>query len=136
MKVSLALGERRPLSRQMAWGCCTTNLAIPGCGSLFAGRRVGYAQFALTAIGFGLTCIFGVQTIFWFLTNPNRSQQADDDPTQNLVMMWEHTRWPLLGVALFFTALFWAALTSASIVAESRAFEAMNKVPRPIPPKL
>src|SRR5277367_5817006 len=102
MKVSLALGERRPLSRQTAWGCLTSNLAVPGCGSLFAGRVVGYGQFALTAVGFGLTCIFGVQTIYWFLSNPNRNQQADDDPGLYLMTMWTHTRWALLGVALFF----------------------------------
>ena len=47
MKISLALGPRRPLSRQTAWGCLTTNLALPGAGSLVAGRVSGYPQLAL-----------------------------------------------------------------------------------------
>jgi hypothetical protein len=114
----------------------TTNLAVPGCGSLFAGYRVGYAQFAIYAIGFGLTCLFGLRTLYWFVTSANQNQQAEFDPSAYLADIWQHLRWPLLGVALFLVALLWAMITSATIMAESRAFEAMNKVPRPIPPKL
>ena len=62
-KVSLALGPRRPLSRQTAWGCFTTNLAMPGFGSLVAGRISGYAQAALTIGGMVLTMVFGARFI-------------------------------------------------------------------------
>ena len=37
MKISLALGNPQALSRQTAWGCLTTNLAMPGFGSLVLG---------------------------------------------------------------------------------------------------
>ena len=50
-KISLALGQRQALSRQTAWGCFTTNLALPGFGSLVAGRISGYFQVALAMVG-------------------------------------------------------------------------------------
>lgn len=45
--------------RQTAWACLGTNLLVlPGLGSVIAGRRVGYVQMSLAAIGVALTLIF------------------------------------------------------------------------------
>jgi hypothetical protein len=134
MKLSLALGPRKPLSPQMAWGCFTTNLAFPGFGSLLAGRAVGYFQIPFTVVGQGLSIIFGVKAIVWFLANWSRLQQSQDDPFENLLEFWMHLRWSVLGIAIFFFGLLWALITSLSIRAETRAAE--RTAPRRIPPKL
>ena len=57
MKISLALGQARPLSRSEAKGCLTANLALPGSGSLVAGRAVGYFQMAFYLAGFIISII-------------------------------------------------------------------------------
>ena len=136
MKLSLALGPRQPLSRQTAWGCLTTNLALPGFGSLLAGRKVGYVQIPFTVVGFALLLIFGVRTIVWYLSNWSRLMNPDEDPWDNLGEIWLHMRWPLLGMAIAAFAMLWALITSLSIVAESRAAERREKLMRPLPPKL
>jgi len=136
MKLSLALGPRQPLSRQTAWGCLTTNLALPGFGSLLAGRKVGYVQIPFTVVGFALLLIFGVRTIVWYLSNWSRLMNPDEDPWDNLGEIWLHMRWPLLGMAIAAFAMLWALTTSLSIVAESRAAERREKLMRPLPPKL
>ena len=134
MKLSLALGPRKPLSRQMAWGCFTTNLAFPGFGSLLAGRVVGYFQIPFTVVGLGLTMICGIPALIWGFSNYTRIQQNEDDPFAALAEMWGHFRWPVLGIAIFFFGLLWALITSLSIMAGARAAE--KSAPRRIPPKL
>ena len=66
MKISLALGPRQPLSRQTAWGYLTSNLALPGSGSLLAGRISGYAQLALGLGGLLMTVVFGLRFMLWY----------------------------------------------------------------------
>jgi hypothetical protein len=121
-KISLALGPRRPLSRQMAWGCMTTNLAVPGIGSLMAGRVTGYIQLLLTVGGMILTLWFGVRFIVWAVGNWNQLQQADD-PVAPLLEMWNRAHWALLGIGIFALAWLWALTTSVGIVREARAGE-------------
>jgi hypothetical protein len=133
MKLSLALGPKKPLSRQMAWGCLTTNLAMPGFGSLIGGRAVGYFQIPFTLVGFAMTTIFGIKTIVWYFANFARIQRQDD-PVENLLELWTNFRLPLLGIAIFAFAILWAYFTSRSIIAEARKAELLN--PRPLPPKL
>src|SRR6266478_1303859 len=101
MKISLALGPRHPLSRQTAWGCLTTNLALPGSGSLVAGRRSGYAQLALAVSGMVLTLIFGLRFLAWFVANWSRFHQPDTDPFAALGEMWHVLRWPVVGIGVF-----------------------------------
>jgi len=136
MKLSLALGPRRPLSRQMALGCLTTNFAVPGFGSLLAGRVIGYFQIAVYLAGFGLTMVFGVQGLIWCLHNYSRLQQETDVPFESLIEMWQHLKLALLGVALFLISTFWAWITSLSIVAQARADERKALLLRPLPPKI
>lgn len=121
MKISLALGPRRPLDRQTAWGCLTSNFAAPGLGSLIAGRAVGYWQLAVTAIAMLLTVVFGGRFIYWVLINWTRLQQLQEDPVAFGREVWMMARWALLGIALFAAALLWGLVTSVSILREAKA---------------
>jgi len=129
MKVSLVLGRREPLSRQTAWGCLTGNLALPGSGSLVAGRRVGYAQLALAAIGLLLTMIFGVRFILWFFSNWARFHDPSEDPVATLTEMWIALRWAVLGLGLFIASCLWALATSFSILHSASSSESSTAPP-------
>jgi len=131
MKLSLALGPRQPLSRQTALGCLATNLAMPGFGSLLAGRKVGYCQIPFTIFGQILSLISAVPAFAWSVSNFSRLQE-EEDPLEPLRQIWIHWRWTTLGLAIFFVGFLWAWITSRSILAESRA----NELMRPLPPKL
>ncbi len=127
MRISLALGPRQALSRQSAWGCFTTNLALPGLGSLAAGRISGYPQVALAFAGMGLTMGFTARFFAWYLVNSARFSNDQGDPVANLVELWIQVRWPLLGMAVFAAGWLWALVTSLQILHASRRTE---------PPKL
>ena len=129
-KVSLALGPRRPLSRQTAWGCLTTNLAMPGFGSLVAGRVSGYAQVALAIGGMTLTMIFGVRFIWWYVANWGRFHGGDADTMAALSEMWPFLKWPLLGFGMFAFGWLWALATSLQIVSSARADQSAAVPPR------
>src|SRR6266404_2112713 len=101
MKISLALGQRQTLSRQTAWGCLTSNLAVPGFGSLAAGHSSGYFQVALTVIGMALTMIFGARFVLWMLANWTRLHDPMADQFDALRQMWLAVRWALLGIGIF-----------------------------------
>ena len=120
MKISLALGERRPLDRQTAWGCFTGNLAVPGAGSLIAGRISGYAQLLLGLAGLTLTSVFGVQFILWFFAKYSHMQSGDADPFQTMTDMWHAGRWAFLGILIFGFAWIWGLITGLMIVASSK----------------
>src|SRR6266568_7357773 len=112
MKISLALGPRQPLSRQTAWGCFTTNLALPGFGSLVAGRISGYPQAALMLVGL-IVSLLGVARAFtWYAANGSRLQDPQGDPLANLTDMWLAIRWALLGLGVFGLGWLWALFTS------------------------
>ena len=130
MKVSLVLGPRRPLSRQTAWGCLTTNLALPGAGSLVAGRVSGYAQLALAIGGTVLTMLFGVRFIFWYVTHWARFHGAEVDPMNALGEMWLVLRWAVLGIGVFLVGWLWALATSFQIVLSTKNTESAAAPPR------
>ncbi len=130
MKVSLALGSREPLSRQTAWGCLTGNLALPGSGSLVAGRRSGYPQLALAGLGLVLSMIFGLRFIFWFFANWSRLHQPSTDPFAALGEMWLVLRWALLGLGVFLVSWLWALGTSFRILNSVTGSEKSNAPPR------
>ena len=119
MKISLALG-RAPLSRQTAWGCFTTNLALPGFGSLVAGRRAGYPQAFLALAGMGLTMVFGGRFIIWFLSNWQHIHDPNNDPASTFAELWHVLRWAVLGFALFGLGWLWALMSSLGILAATR----------------
>src|ERR1051326_6972094 len=107
MKISLGLGERRPLSRQTAWGCLTTNMAMPGFGSLMAGRVSGYPQAFLGIVGMVLTTVFGVRFLVWMLANWSRTHDPATDQGELFLQMWLVVRWAFLGMLLFGAGWLW-----------------------------
>ena len=130
MKISLALGNREALTPQTARGCAGMNLALPGFGSLMAGRAVGYVQAALTVVAFALTLFFGAKFVSWGLTNWSKFQDPEGDPIESLAALWRHARWPLLGIVLFCVSLLWAMRTNASIFRSIPKNEGAVKPPR------
>ena len=130
MKISLALGRRQPLSRQTAWGCFTTNLALPGFGSLVAGHPVGYGQAVLAVGGMVLTAVFGLRFIYWNLSNWARLHDPQADPLAVLGEMWLAVRWAVLGLVLFAVGLLWALTTSMQILHEAKRKEQSSVPPR------
>ncbi len=122
-KVSLALGPRQPLSRQSAWGCFTTNLALPGFGSLAAGRVSGYPQAFISIAGLALSAFFAARFFGWYAVNSPRFNGDNGDPLATLAEMWTAVRWPLLGMAVFAAGWLWALLSSLQILAEARKAE-------------
>jgi hypothetical protein len=129
MKISLAPGPRQALSPQTAWGCLTTNLAVPGFGSLLAGRAIGYLQAVLGLIGLALTLGFGIRFFWWFFRNWSRMQDPAADPMAVLGELWQAVRWPLLGIGLFAVSWLWALGTSWTIVREARRAQAESRPP-------
>ena len=130
MKISLALGPRQTLSRQTAWGCFTTNLALPGFGSLVAGRRCGYPQVALTLAGFILTTFCGVRFMLWAVANWSRLHNTEADPFAALLETWLAMRWALLGIVIFLISWLWALITSQQILREAKDAESPAVPPR------
>jgi hypothetical protein len=135
MKISLALGDPKALSRQTALGCLTTNLAMPGFGSLIAGRRVGYVQAAIYLASFVVTILLGTRFIYWALQNWAWVHGEQGDQLDAMAAMWKMARWPLIGILGFVVSWLWALATSLAIV---------RSVPKPrdpaptgaVPPKL
>jgi hypothetical protein len=120
MKISLALGQRRPLDRTTAWGCLTANLAVPGCGSLVAGRVAGYFQLLLAVAGLALTMFFGIKFVIWYIANGPQAQSSPDDIGADFQEMWSRLRWALLGMLVFLAGLLWAVASSIGILLESK----------------
>ena len=113
MKISSAPANREVPAREVARGCFTTNLAIPGLGSVIGGRKIGYLQMAVCFSGQAITLIFGIRFIFWSLAHWTEVHHPnEDDPLAPLRLIWHELRLPLLGIALYAIAFFWALLTS------------------------
>ena len=130
MKISLVLGNREALSRQTARGCVATNLAMPGFGSLMAGRAEGYAQVVLTLVGFGLTVLFGLKFIAWYLPHWSAINDPQADPVETLSRVWQAVRWALLGIALFVVAWLWSLVTNAAILRSAQRDDDAGKPPK------
>jgi hypothetical protein len=131
MRISLAIGPRVPLSRQTAWGCLTTNIAMPGFGSLAAGHRCGYVQAALGLAGLAITLVSMVPFFTWYVANWSLFYGANADPTSVLGELWLRMRWPLVGFAVFGVGWLWALATSLQILRE-----AGRVLPPSVPPIL
>ncbi len=120
-------GQKNPnlTPREIAQGCLTANLAIPGLGSVIAGRKVGLVQLAIYFLGFALTLIFGVSFVLWALSHWSQFygefNRPDSDPSVALADLWHRTRWALLGIVLFAVSWLWALWTSRDLLAETRA---------------
>ena len=129
MKLSFRLGDAKSLTRENAWACCSTNLALPGFGSLMGSRKVGYPQAVLTVAGFVLTTLFGLKFVIWGIQNWSELHNPEGDPIETLTNLWRACRWALLGLVLFGLAWIWAQLTSLSILNSARRHAERNRPP-------
>ena len=120
MKGSLKLRPKRVLNRREAWACFTANLALPGSGSLAAGRSVGYWQLGASFLAFILTLATAIPMIQWGVSGGLAASQSPlGDPFQQLSDTWRHIRWPLAAMALFAGTILWATMTSLAILAKA-----------------
>ena len=126
MRTSSAPESRDDPGRQKARGYLATNLAVPGLGSLVAGRKVGVLQMILYLSGFVITMVSGIRFVEWSLAHWSEYHGPDADPITALVAMWQHVRWPFLGVAMCVLAWLWSFITSRSLLAETKAKSAAH----------
>jgi hypothetical protein len=133
-QIRFRLGDARHITSDNAWACVSTNLALPGCGSLMAGRRSGYPQAVLGGIGFLLTFGFGLKFVIWGVQHWSELRHPEGDPVATLTALWRACRWALLGMGLFGGAWLWALVTSFGILrlARQRAAAPVSP-PRPPP---
>jgi hypothetical protein len=122
MKISLALGRPQALSRQTAWGCFSSNLALPGAGSLAAGRLSGYAQLALAVVGMILTVVFGLRFFAWYFANWSHLNETQD-PLEAFGALWFACRWALLGIVVFGFGWLWGLATGLHLVQMAKKSE-------------
>lgn len=121
MKIFSARANPEP-SPEIARGCLTTNLMVPGLGSLAGGRKIGWLQMALCFTGEGLTIFFGARLFFWVLAHWSAIYHSNaDDPFTPLREMWPHLRLPLLGIILYVTSWLWALSTSLLLLKKAKA---------------
>ena len=121
MKIFSARAKNNTSARETARGCFTTNLVIPGLGSLAAGRKIGYPQLILCYVGQGVTLVFGVRFIYWALAHWSEIFRPNaEDPLAGLRAIWPHVRLPLLGIVLFAIAWLWALATSRLLLDEAK----------------
>jgi hypothetical protein len=84
-------------------------LLWPGLGTVTAGRRVGYAQMAMSLAGFGLTC-------FWVIWIARRWIASQEIPENLGPYLWTC----LSGLTLFAIAWTWALASSFFLVMNAR----------------
>lgn len=120
MKVSAPPAGPLTLDRQKAWACLTSNLALPGFGSLLARRKVGYVQVPLCVLGMVLTLAFGSRFVVWYFTHRAQISDPQGDPFAVLSALWLNGRWALLGIGVFGFDLLWALGTSLLVVNQAR----------------
>lgn len=123
-------GRPEDLTPQTAWIFLTANLLMPGVGSITAGRRIGYAQLALTLLAFALTLVFGLRFVSWSIANWAEIHDPEADPLTVLAAMWHRLRWPLLAIALFVISELWALGTSLSLRRDARRHEFASAPPK------
>ncbi|HEX3718842.1 MAG TPA: hypothetical protein VH595_12810 [Verrucomicrobiae bacterium] len=120
MKFSLILRSPGTLKRSEARACLAANLALPGAGSLAAGRPVGYAQLAVAFAGLIISLVTGIPMLEWAFANFARlTDPASPDPLGVLWELWLHMRWPLAGIFIFAIATVWAAATGLRLVSKA-----------------
>ena len=111
------------------------NLAMPGAGSLAAGRVVGYAQLVAAFVAFAITLTTTTHCLAWVSNHWAQMWDPSYDPTSLWGEEWRVFRWPLAGIGLYLLDMGWAAATSLRILRESR--QQPGKLPPPLlPPRL
>ena len=105
-------------SRGSAWGMAVANqLALPGLGTIMAGRRIGYVQLAFSACGVLLTTSF----LVWCVPNLSDWFPPPDDETILMENFEKWLPWLLIagsGIVFFFIGWCMALFSSRSIIRE------------------
>jgi hypothetical protein len=113
MKFSSAKADKSQISRQTAIGFVASNAAVPGVGSLLAGRFIsGTMQLLLGLAGLLLSTVYGVRMLVWMIHNWARLTDPYADPVMLLTEIWAACRLPLMGLACFAVAWVWAVSAS------------------------
>jgi hypothetical protein len=119
MKMCLAAGQPRPLDRSKAVACLAANVALPGSGSLLAGRRSGYAQVTLSLLGLLLTGLFAAAFVqVWVRLGESPFSvvyRTGELPEQLKPAFW----CGVAGIGIFILSLAWAIGTSRSVFREA-----------------
>jgi hypothetical protein len=128
VKLVPASRGKGPANRSEALGCLTANLALPGAGSLAAGKSIGYYQLGLAAIGFIISIVTGLRLLQWMVANWTLITSGTGDPFDALSTIWHEIRGPLLGLAIFAASIVWALITSLQILSAHPK--------NPVPPRI
>ncbi len=126
--MKLTLSTKGPANRKEALACLTANIALPGSGSLAAGKSIGYVQLAVAFVGFIITVIAGGHLLLWMMENGMSVNQQNGDPFQALITVWQEIQWPLVGLCVFGVAWLWGIVTSLQILAAHPK--------NPVPPRI
>lgn len=109
----------RKKSRVHSWGLAVANqLALPGLGTVLAGRKIGYVQLLLSAIGLTLTSAF----IAWSVPNMGDWLNVPQDDQQILANFEKWKPWlavAFAGIAIVAVSWIWALFSSRSILNDS-----------------
>jgi hypothetical protein len=121
---------KMPLNRDRAWACVLLNLAVPGWGSLKAGKV--FAGVGEMIIVFAGLFLLG-KWMFGWLSGIYDSELGDPLPPPPAAWLW---RW---GVGLVAASCVWTIVTCISLMREAKAYE--KDLPPPLsellkPPKL
>ena len=98
-----------------AVGCMAANVALPGAGSLAAGKPVGYAQLVIATVGLIMSSISCTTALKWFFAVG--FGLSADDPGTFLIELWRHLTPPLVGIGVFLVAFGWGIITGRQILA-------------------
>jgi hypothetical protein len=106
--------------RERAWIVAIANqLALPGFGTVMAGRRTGYVQLAFSATGVLCFTVFLIYALPRLGTLLNALAHPSDDPEVALNFLRQWLPWLLValtGIALWVIAWLWALGTSVKVV--------------------
>ncbi|MEO6182697.1 MAG: hypothetical protein ABIP71_06300, partial [Verrucomicrobiota bacterium] len=113
------------------WRCLMVNqLAFPGLGTIFAGKKIGFTQAALSLVGFfvatGYTCWFIFHQIKLLFDVGTSSQEFN-------AVRFDHWWIGAVGLGLCLIAWSWSLFTSIEIVKSTRENSPIPPLP---PPKI
>ena len=127
LKPSTAPGPKA--RRERAWGVFIANqLALPGFGTLLAGRKIGYAQLTLSAAAVACLTAFLIYAIPHLGEVLRLALQPADDPDILIALLREWKPWVITaatGIVLWVIAWLWALKTSAQTLRDNPGVRAI-----------
>lgn len=106
MKTSSADAPKTTPDKATRWACVVANaLALPGLGSIAAGRKVGYAQAAIAAVGFAGSMLSMLAYLWQWV---DRGEMPKEITNPALIAAFA-------SISVFAVAWFWALKTSLDL---------------------